>query len=134
MRFIFHFVRNNKITILRYGTIGALSTVIDFTFYIIFTDVFYIYYILAAVLSFIIAATFNFSFNRRWTFQSNGQKRKQLPIFLIVMVSGVALNAGLIAFFVELFDLWDILAKVIATGVVTGWNFLGNKYITFRKK
>lgn len=134
MRFLFNFVRDNKITMLKYGTIGASSTMIDFGFYILFVYVLGIYYIWAATLSFVIAAVFNFTLNRKWTFRSNGQKRKQLPIFLLVMISGVLLNNGIIALGVEVFGLWDIFAKIISTGIITIWNFLGNKYFTFRIK
>lgn len=134
MRFLWHFVRDNKITMLKYGTIGASSTIIDFGFYVLFVYVLGAYYLLAATLSFIMAAVFNFTFNRNWTFQSNGQKRKQLPVFLTVMVLGVFLNNTIIALGVEVLGLWDIFAKVISTGMVTIWNFLGNKYITFKVK
>ncbi|PWB39158.1 MAG: hypothetical protein C3F02_00055 [Parcubacteria group bacterium] len=134
MRFLFNFVRNNKITLLKYGTIGATSAVIDFSLYITFTRFVGLYYIFAATLSFIFAAIYNFSFNRKWTFQSNGKKRKQLPVFLLVAGTGLLLNNGIIAVGVEVFALWDILAKIIAAGIVTLWNFFGNKYITFKIK
>lgn len=134
MRFLFHFVRDNRVLVGRYIVIGLASTAIDYGFYWVFSRPLAIYYLWSAVLSFIIAASFNFTFNRNWTFQSNGKKRKQVPIFLLVVISGTFLNSAIIALLVEVFGWWDIWAKVIATGIVTGWNFFGNKYITFRHR
>ena len=134
MEFIIQFVKDNKTMLPKYIVVGGTSAIIDFSLYVLFTDVFNIYYILAATFSFIVAALYNFTLNRKWTFKSNGKKRKQLPVFFTITVSGLLINNGIIFILVEYIYLWDILAKLIATAIVTMWNFLGNKYVTFRRQ
>ena len=95
---------------IKYCIVGGTAAVVDFGILFILTDFFSVYYLTSATASFIVSALVNYSLNRSWTFQSNG-----------IMYTGV-----------EFFGLWYILAKVIATGVVLIWNFLGNKYFTFK--
>ncbi len=134
MKFVIQFIKDNKTMLPKYIVVGGTSATIDFGLYVLFTDVFNLYYILAATLSFIVAALYNFTLNRKWTFKSNGKKRKQMPVFFTITVSGLLINNGIIFMLVEYAYLWDILAKIIATGIVTMWNFVGNRYITFRKQ
>ena len=43
-----------------------ITSSIDFTLYILLTDLFKVYYLTAAVASFIVSALYNFSLNRKW--------------------------------------------------------------------
>ncbi|MBT4277472.1 GtrA family protein [Candidatus Falkowbacteria bacterium] len=117
---------------IKYCIVGGTAAVVDFGILFILTDFFSVYYLTSATASFIVSALVNYSLNRSWTFQSNGKKRKQLPIFFTIATLGLIINNGIMYTGVEFFGLWYILAKVIATGVVLIWNFLGNKYFTFK--
>lgn len=133
MRFIFHFVRNNQSLMIKYATIGVGATLIDFTVYLLLTDYAHLYYVLASGISFTLASFFNFGFNRFWTFKSNGHIAKEYVLFLLVALTGLAINSLSLFAIVELFKVHDILAKVLATALSTIGNFIGNKYITFKK-
>lgn len=133
IKILTNFVWENKGQIARFSVVGASSAVIDFGLLYILTDIFGLYYLLSATISFIAAATYNFSLNRKWTFKSKGDRRRQLPIFFGVAIVGVLLNLGIMYLGVDYLGVHYMLAKVLATGVVTIYNFLGNKYVTFRK-
>lgn len=132
MKLAIHFIRDNKIIIQKYMAVGLSSTVIDFGILFILTDFFYVHYLVSATIAFILAASYNYFLNRSWTFRSNGKKRKQLPVFFIIATLGILLNNNVMYFSVEQLGLWYIYGKIIATGIVTFWNFFGNKYLTFK--
>lgn len=133
MDFVLKLIYKNKLFI-KYCIVGGTAAVVDFGILAILKEVFNVHYLVAATLSFILAALTNYSLNRRWTFRSDGQKRRQIPIFFTVATLGLLLNNGMMYIGVEFLALWYIWAKVIATGVVLMWNFLGNKYFTFAVK
>lgn len=133
MELILKLIYKNKLFI-KYCIVGGTAAVVDFGILAILKEVFNVHYLVAATLSFILAALTNYSLNRRWTFRSDGQKRRQIPIFFTVATLGLLLNNGMMYIGVEFLALWYIWAKVIATGVVLMWNFLGNKYFTFAVK
>lgn len=117
----------------KYATVGSLTAVLDFGLLYILTDIIGLHYLLSATISFIIAGSTNYWFNRNWTFNSNGEHKKQLPIFFTVAVIGLILNNNIIYLSVEKFHLHYLLGKIIAAGIVLFWNFFCNKYLTFRK-
>ena len=130
---LFKYIWKNKVQMAKFAVVGATSAIIDFGLLYVLTDFVNWHYLLSATVSFIIAAIYNFILNRSWTFRSNGKKRKQIPIFFAIVGSGVLLNNFIMWFGVEQTGLWYIYAKVIAAAIVTIWNFMGNKYLTFRK-
>ncbi len=83
-------------------------------------------------IGFVLAATNNYIWNRWWTFQSNNAN---IPIeygkFLVISVIGLGLNNLVIYLLHEKLKLNFYLAKLIAIGVVTVWNFVMNYRFTF---
>jgi len=134
LRFTWRYICNNKHLIRKYATVGLISAVIDFGILFILTDLAGIHYLTSATISFVTAATVNYWFNRRWTFQSTGKRRKQLPVFFTIAILGLIINNNIIYFSVEKLELHYLLGKVIAAAIVTSWNFFGNRYLTFRIK
>jgi len=83
-------------------------------------------------IGFVLAATNNYIWNRWWTFQSDNAN---IPIeygkFLMISVIGLGLNNLVIYLLHEKLKLNFYLAKLIAIGVVTVWNFVMNYRFTF---
>lgn len=134
MQFLLNFLRQNKSLMSKYAVVGGIATIIDFSILYFLTDFVGFHYLLSATISFVFAALVNYNVNRRWTFRSNGKKRRQIPIFFIIATMGVIINNNILYIGVEFFALHYLLVKVFATGIVMVWNFLGNKYLTFRVK
>lgn len=128
------YICDNKNLMAKYATVGLLSALVDFSVLYFLTDIVGFHYLTSATISFVLAATGNYWSNRRWTFQSNGKRRKQLPVFFIIAVLGLLINNYIIYISVEKLGLHYLFGKVLATAIVTVWNFLGNKYLTFRIK
>lgn len=129
-----NYLAENSLTIGKFFVVGASAAVIDFGLLYLLTEYGGIYYLVSATISFVIAALYNYFMNRRWTFQSIGSKKKQIPIFFTVAILGIIFNNAILYIGVEQFAIWYIYAKVFATIVVTVWNFMWNKHVTFRVK
>lgn len=119
---------------MRYASVGALSAFFDFGTLFILTDFVGLHYLASATIAFICGGSINYLFNKRWTFRSDGQHRKQLPVFFTLATLGLIINNNIMYISVEALHLHYLLAKVLAAAIVTFWNFFGNRYLTFRIK
>ena len=89
-------------------------------------------------ISFLVAVLNSYFWNRRWTFRSD---KKVFIQFFIVSAIGLFLNVGTAALLVNIigpqFGLSDkVWANVGAVGgplVVMTWNFLGYKFVVFKR-
>ena len=89
-------------------------------------------------ISFLVAVTNSYFWNRRWTFRSDKQVFIQ---FFLVSTVGLLLNVGTASFLVNILGpqfglsktIWANVGAVGATLVVMTWNFLGYKFVVFRK-
>lgn len=93
--------------------------------------------------SFSVATINSYFFNKYWTFQDKTEQNQpfQFSQFLVISVIGISIN-GAIVYLITTFippifginpQLWANLAKVAATGASLIWNFLGYKFIVFKK-
>ena len=119
--------------LIKFGIVGVSSTVIDWGIYLLLTRIFGFYYLMAKILSFGVAVLNSYIWNRRWTFRSNDPaKLKQFIKFLTISFVGVVLNTFIMYLSVEHLRWHDIYGLFLATAIVLFWNFLANKFYTFR--
>lgn len=126
---------------IKYCVVGTLGTLIDLGSFYVFREFVGIGLFLSTVMAFLLAVCNNFILNKIWTFQNKHKNfRKQFIKFLIVAVIGLLLSLLSMYVFVYLLDfarwqrLGELLAKACTSLVVLTWNFLGNKFWTFRDK
>lgn len=124
----------HRIQILKFVTVGGTSFIIDFCILYSLTEFAHWHYLLSATLAFIVAGMYNYHLNRNWTFKADGSQKKQLPAFLLTGGIALLLNNFILYASVDLLGVWYIYGKIIATALVTIWNFFINKYFTFRLK
>lgn len=127
----------------RFGMVGALGFVIDFSVTWVMLSIFGLFEYVANAIGFTVAASSNYALNRHWTWRSkNPNVRIEFLKFLMVSLAGLGINSfviflcllpGELSFEVAgltIDNFW--VAKLVATGVVMIWNFLVNNYFTFR--
>ena len=120
---------------LKYAFVGCLGTAIDLGSLYVFIDRLHIHLLVATALSFMLAVINNFTLNKYWTFQNKSSNvRKQFIKFLIVSTIGLMLTEMCMAFFVYALNIWYMASKLITSGLVLMWNFLANKYWTFKDR
>ena len=119
----------------KYAIVGCLGTAIDMGSLYVFVEFLHIHLLLAAAMSFILAVINNFILNKYWTFQNKSSNiRKQFIKFLIVSITGLLLTELFMALFVYDLKIWYMASKLITSGLVLIWNFLANKYWTFKDR
>lgn len=117
----------------KFGVVGLSSFIIDAGIYFIETRFFGIYYIVAKGASFIISVINSYIWNRRWTFRSeNKEKAQEFIKFLTVAGIGFGLNVSIMFLAVSKLHWPDYYGLVLATAIVTIWNFTINKLWIFK--
>lgn len=117
---------------IKFCVVGGSGVVVDFGITYIFKELLRVNKYIANSLGFICAATSNFFLNRLWTFASKDpQVTKQYFTFIFIAAAGLAINNLIIYLLSDRLKLNFYLSKLVATGVVTLWNFFMNYYITF---
>lgn len=126
---------------IRFGLVGLSGIFVDFGITWLLKERAGINKYIANAVGFLSAATTNYILNRVWTFSStNPEIAREYFLFLIISVAGLAINSLILWILTEKVSVPMLvgkekikfyLAKLIATGVVTIWNFLMNYYFTF---
>jgi len=118
---------------LKFGVVGFSGVFVDFGITWVCRDLIEMNQYLANSTGFLFAVISNYFLNRFWTFNSQDPSMvKQFSKFLIASLIGLSINNGIIYLLNEQFDLNFYAAKLIATGVVTLWNFWANYTFTFK--
>lgn len=118
---------------MKYSIVGVMGTFIDLASLYLFVEYFGIPLIPAVILSFLLAVTNNFVLNKIWTFRNKSKNYRKLYIkFLIVSLVGLGLTVTSMHIMVNIAGIWYMFAKALTSLLVLTWNFLANKFWTFR--
>lgn len=116
--------------ILKFLVGGGSAVVVDALFYAILKA--YIDFSVAKAISYILGAFVGFIINKLWTFESKKFKVSEIYKYIILYACSALVNTG-----VNKFVIWIIPSTVFsflcATGTSTVMNFLGQKFLVFRK-
>lgn len=137
--------KNLILEVMRYGIVGAVSTVIDIGLLKLITMAGSPYW-LALAFGFAGGTVNGYFMNSRWTFKykTAGKEGLKFSQFTIVSIIGLALTEiignsyiGLVNREISVAGFTvgaQMVGKLIAVVIVFAWNYLGNKYWTFSKK
>lgn len=114
-----------------YATIGAFGAVLDLGLFV-FLHSLGLSLLLANVIATSCAVIHNFAWHHFVTFKEHDQTPHiALVKFVSVSLVGIAFNSAIVLVGVSL-GLFPAIAKIIAIGCVTIWNYLMNTRVTFR--
>lgn len=125
---------------LRFGTVGVVNTVIDFSILFLLSTFFAVPVIIANIVSTSVALCVSFLLNKRTVFKNSSSGwRRQLVLFTAVTLAGLwGLQTIVILSVVGAFEqfighTWALLmAKLIATIASLVWNYLWYSRVVFR--
>ena len=118
----------------KFGLVGVSSTILDWGLYLLLTRYLLVFYLIAKALSFILGVTNSYTWNRKWTFRSKEPKKlHQFSKFLVVASVGLGLNTLIMYIVVSRLHLSDIIGLLLSSVFVMSWNFLVNKFWTFKE-
>ena len=128
---------------LRFCVVGASGAMVDFGFTYLLKERAKCHPYFANACGFIVAATSNYILNRIWSFKSlNPAIGYEYGLFILFAVVGLLINTGVLYLFSSRIPIPFIppkgklrfyVAKAIAIGVVTIWNFFMNYFFTFAR-
>lgn len=111
--------------IFRFCIVGGLSFLLDFALLYICTEYIGINYFYSAAIAFTISVIFNYWLCIVFVFDFAGtQTKKQATLFIGSSIAGLGINQICMWIFVEKFGIWYMIAKVLATIIVTFWNYV----------
>lgn len=120
-------------SLILYGAIGCLSSGLDFAVFTLLSEYAGVYYLLANCISVLIGITTSFYLNRTYNFKVKDKTARRFSIFLTVGLCGLVLSNIILWIGIDRLCLNGILVKLLSIVLVVFFQFLANKYITFRK-
>jgi len=144
------FLLSKKIKVIfqiaKFLLIGILNTFVDLGILNLLIWIFAIatgwLYSLFKAISFSISVVNSYFWNKSWTFKKVGKpETKEFVQFCTIAGIGFFLNVGIASLIVNIIGpqfglsqkIWANIGAIIATIVVCTWNFLGYKFIVFKK-
>lgn len=110
---------------MRFIIVGAITFVVDYGLLYISTEYIGLYYMYSAAIAFIAAVIFNYWLCVIYVFKNvQRQTSKQAILFVGSSVVGLGLNQICMWFFVEIFGIYYMLAKIISIIIVMAWNYI----------
>lgn len=117
---------------IKFSLVGFSGLFVDFGITFLLKEVFKVQKYISNAIGFTIAATTNYMLNRIWTFNShNPHIALEFSRFFMIALIGLGINSAIIWLMNGKFKVNFYLSKLVATLIVTLWNFLINAYFTF---
>jgi putative flippase GtrA len=117
---------------IKFCLVGFSGIFVDFGTTYFLKEVLKVQKYVANAIGFTLAATTNYFLNRIWTFNShNPQILEEFSRFFVIALIGLGINSAIIWLLNGKFKINFYLSKLVATLIVTLWNFLINAYFTF---
>jgi putative flippase GtrA len=119
----------------RYGLVGIANTVVCLSAIYLGLHVISLPYTAANAIGYALGLTVSFLLNRRFTFHSSRRIFSREPaLFLAVAGVSYAVQMGALVLLIELLRMDQSLAQIPAMAVYTACGYVGNKFLTFRRR
>ena len=125
--------------IINYLVFGGLSTVVNFVTYYITARIIGIEEVTSSGISWFCSVLFAYITNKLFVFESKSNSKKEffkemISFFLARIASGILCDVGTFALMVKVFNVNDIIAKIVTQIMVVIVNYVFSKLIIFKKK
>ena len=128
--------KNSLLTqIIKFIIVGGTATIIDFFIFFIMHEICSFNIIISNITSFTISLIYNYIISIIWVFDTDKEanQNKQFIIFLTFSLIGLLINTGIVYFCTNVLNLYSMIGKVFATGIVMVFNFITRKIFLERK-
>ena len=115
-----------------YGIIGSFSSGLDFLIYTLFVQIVGLQYIVANCISVIAGISTSFYLNRNYNFKVKDDTKRRFSIFLTVGLCGLILSNLILYLCIDNFGMDKLTSKLLSILLVVFFQFLVNKYLTFK--
>ncbi len=116
--------KNRFIEIMRFCIVGGISFLLDFGLLFFCTEYLHIEYLYSAAIAFSVAVIINYWLCIKFVFVEFIKKEnRKIILFVSSSMVGLVINQICMYVFVELLIANYLLAKILATIIVTTWNY-----------
>lgn len=122
-----------KTQFFRFAVVGAFSTIINYSVFILLLDYAKVNYLLASAIGFFAGVLCGYFFNRSWTYQSTTKAKSEIFKYYLVYLISLCISLVFLKIVVEEIHFDKKLANLISIGITTITNFLGTKFWVFKK-
>lgn len=127
----------NKSTLVQlflYLIVGAGATIVEWICFYVLNDTLVIHYALSTTIAFCVSTLVNWLLGRLILFKETKQNVfKELLQIYIASIIGLVMNLLIMWFAIDIIGIREMLAKVLATGIVFFWNFIVRKALIYVK-
>ncbi len=117
----------------RYIIVGGMAFVVEYLFYQLLYRFLGLDYSLASVIVYSIMFWLVFLLNRQWSFQSEGNFKRQLfKYILLFLFNNLVANIFLMQFLVEQLNISADVAPILKMFLVVIWNYYIYKYFIYK--
>lgn len=109
--------------------VGAITFVIDYGLLYLLTEYLHCNYLLSSAVAFTIAVIINYFLCKKFVFQVQNKSKKAFLLFVFTSIIGLGINQLCMWFLVEFLFWHYLLAKILATAIVTLWNYATKKKV-----
>lgn len=117
-----------------YGIIGCFTSGLDFVVFTILSKYVGIYYLIANCISVLVGITTSFALNRAYNFKVKDKTKQRFAIFLTVGLCGLCLSNLILWVGISKLYGEELIVKLASIVFVVFFQFLLNKFVTFRVK
>ena len=117
-----------------YGIIGSFTSALDFAVFTLLSKYIGIHYIVANCISVLIGISTSFALNRSINFKVKDKTGKRFLIFLTVGLCGLLLSNLILYVGIDMLSGDELIVKLASIVLVVGFQFILNKFITFKEK
>lgn len=118
---------SRRTEIIRFAVVGGLTFVIDYSLLYALTEYIGLNYLISSALSFTVAVLVNYFLCLIFVFTGSRSGTRQFILFILSSIGGLVINQFCMYFFVEVMLMYYMAAKIIATIIVTLWNYITKK-------
>lgn len=117
-----------------YLIVGGGATIVEWiAFYLFFYNGFVkIHYMVSTSLAFILSTYANWALGRLIMFKASQNTWKEIAKIYLTSIAGLLMNLIIMWIAVRKMGCNEMLAKIVATGIVFFWNFLIRKFLIYK--
>lgn len=124
--------KDNVKQLFLYLVVGGGATVVEWIVFYLLNVQLHIHYMVATGIAFLLSTFANWALGRMIMFQSDQSIWKELTKIYLTSIAGFLMNLLIMWIAVQQMHCNEMLAKMIATGIVFFWNFLIRKLVIYR--
>lgn len=117
-----------------YGIIGCFTSGLDFIVFTVLSKYLGIFYLVANCISVLVGISTSFALNRAYNFKVKDKTKQRFAIFLTVGLCGLCLSNLILWVGISKLHGDHLIVKLASIVFVVFFQFLLNKFITFRVK